>query len=371
MHGFISYLLISLWALTACQTDKNIHVDVYIKGLPADTKYYWKSSDGLLSDSGITRINGFSCKIPVNDQKGDLYYFELERPDEPEITFSQIFSVYLKDGPVRISSEGPFFSNAKVTGDQATLDYNEFRNYLETSTVVKRQYKIYSLMRAGADSVSINVLNKELESLYPVRRDMVTDWISKHPASEASAAILYTEVLNEDNFDLVYSLANKINASAKRNYLGQKLQKYLDFKLRTAIGKPAIPFTQPDTAGKKVSLEDYRGKYVLIDFWASWCGPCREENPNLLAAYRKYSSRNFDVLGVSVDSNRELWLKAVHQDSLPWVQVSDLKGFKNEAAEIYHIESIPSNLLLNKEGIIIAKNLRGKDLEIQLSQLIP
>jgi peroxiredoxin len=133
----------------------------------------------------------------------------------------------------------------------------------------------------------------------------------------------------------------------------------------------AMDFMQNDTTGKAVKLSDFRGQYVLVDFWASWCKPCRAENPNLLAAYKKFKDKNFTILGVSLDEerSRRAWLGAVQKDSLPWTQVSDLQGFKSKAAEMYGVTAIPSNFLIDPSGKIIARNLRGEELEKKLETL--
>ncbi len=148
---------------------------------------------------------------------------------------------------------------------------------------------------------------------------------------------------------------------------------YFDQKAKEAkaitSGKAAPDFTLPDTQGQNVSLSDYQGKYTLVDFWASWCGPCREENPEIVKAYDTYKERNFAVLGVSLDNNREAWLKAIEKDGLTWQQVSDLKKWESPVVELYDINAIPFSVLLDPQGRVIATNLRGNALHIKLAEI--
>lgn len=163
---------------------------------------------------------------------------------------------------------------------------------------------------------------------------------------------------------------NTLSPSVHASVYGKELRKLIDQISIGEVGSTIPEFQQADENGNMVSINDFKGKYVLIDFWASWCNPCRMENPNIVSAYQKYKDKNFTILGVSLDNNRENWLEAIKTDKLEWKQVSDLKGWNNAVSTMFGIESIPYSIIIDPNGKIIAKNLRGEELHQFLEETL-
>lgn len=198
------------------------------------------------------------------------------------------------------------------------------------------------------------------------------DFVKQH-ANQYVAGFIGVNYLNEkmdkslQDAETVYALLDK---KIQSSYYGKKLAEDIQKIKSTSIGQKAPDFTLNSSEGKPVSLASFKGKYVLVDFWASWCGPCRAENPNVVAAYQKFHAKGFEILGVSLDNQQPQWLAAIEKDKLAWTHVSDLKGWSSDVAATYAVQSIPANFLLDPQGVIIAKDLRGADLANKLAELI-
>lgn len=283
--------------------------------------------------------------------------------------------VYLEPGPVVVTTPDSL-RNAHVTGGPVNTDDQRLQTSLKVVLAKMDAFgaelnKTPEAQRtapefAARTKAQFEAFNKEF-----VQR--TRDFIKANPNSWVSLDVLEgLGMWQAPQYAKVAPLYAAFSPALKNSPQGRRYGELVQGLKATAVGEPAPAFAQLTPDGKTVALADYRGKYVLIDFWASWCGPCRAENPALIKAYNQFKGRSFDIIGVSLDDEkgREKWLKAIQDDQLTWTQVSDLKGTQNEAAQRYHVRSIPQNFLIDPSGKIIAFNLRGEELQATLAKYL-
>ncbi|WP_073288446.1 TlpA disulfide reductase family protein [Hymenobacter psychrotolerans] len=217
---------------------------------------------------------------------------------------------------------------------------------------------------------SMQALEKQFYAAQARSTNSVKALVKQNPKSVVSAFVVANLINPEEQFGFADSMATQFKTTLPDSRYTRALVAKIEPMRATAVGSaaPEINLAAPD--GKAVALSSLRGKYVLIDFWASWCGPCRRENPNVVKAYNKYKGKGFEIYGVSFDQDRDKWLKAIQADGLTWKHVSDLKGWESAAGQTYSIKSIPASILLDPQGRIIGKNLRGEALEAKLASVL-
>ena len=280
---------------------------------------------------------------------------------------------FLQHGAQTLAGKKDSLSDAAlvITGSPAEEEFIQFQHSQKPfDSISNLLEKRYAAAEAKKDKPLQDSVVKLFKDLSGRTRQSVRDYVAAHPSSYVSAFEVNSFYSYNPDGDELDSIYKKLDSTVQTSYYGLKIKETLHAAQMTAIGKPAPDFTLADTSGKPVSLSSFKGKYVLVDFWASWCGPCRGENPSVVKAFHKYHPKGFTVLGVSLDEKKDKWEEAIAKDHLTWTQVSDLKGWKSSVGELYGIKGIPMNFLLDKDGKVIAKELRGEDLEKKLAESI-
>ena len=365
-------LAISVLPLAVLAQDAKYMVTGKVGNYNAPAKIYlqYRVDTKSITDSAIL-VNGKFSFIGIAVPSPKSAYLMLNDKGTG-IKYNDYKSIYLENGTIQVNSKDSLI-HAAVTGTKTNLDNAVYE------VAIKPIYTAYDSLETANKAVApekqqspeFQRQNSQAEKAIEKRESAVNkQFITNHSDSYVSLMTLESFAYGAD-YPEIAALYNSLTPAVKQTDAGVKFAERLPKLKAVALGATAPEFAEADTAGKMVDLNSFRGKYVLIDFWASWCGPCRQENPNVVKAFTRYKGRNFTILGVSLDrpGKKDNWLAAIHKDGLNWTQVSDLKFWDSQAAALYAVRGIPQNFLLDPNGKIIAKNLRGEDLENKLEEI--
>lgn len=284
-------------------------------------------------------------------------------------SFTNYIFLWLETVPITLNGINKNFHQAKTEGGPIL---NESSQLFKSIYAIEAEQKVWDKKLKALNLKGKPDRNGIMGQIFKSRekeKNAYIKHIERHPNSIVSAAVLaaYATAYGKTESTRLYNLLSK--AIQETNY-GQQILQKITLNGEIVVGKKCIDFEQPTTTGELIKLSSIKAKYLLLEFWAAWCSPCRRENPELINLYNEFKDKGFDILAVSLDREKEDWLNAIAEDKLPWKNVSDLKGFQNSAALIYGVSAIPRNFLIDENGIVVAIGLRGENLNNKLKELL-
>lgn len=299
-----------------------------------------------------------------------------ETLEAPEMAYLRIgntrkmVNLFAENGSVSVVTNIDSLDKAEVSGSKSHDDMMAFSTYMEpVENKLVELNEEYRAAAANSDTEKINELRERYEVIREEQIAMIKKFVTDHNESFIAPFIVRRYLSYEMEYMELGELLTTLSPAVHSSKDYQALNERVETLKNVEVGMPAVDFALNDPSGNPIAISAFKGKILLIDFWASWCAPCRRENPNVVKLYNDYKDKGFEIIGVSFDDDHAKWIDAIQQDQLTWPHVSDLKGWQSAAGKLYAISSIPATVLLDREGNIIAKNLRGEELRKKVEEI--
>lgn len=311
----------------------------------------------------------------VKAEKGAFMFLgRVETPEMFKIELSDTLpriSVFVENDEINLVAGIDSIHKYKIAGSKTHEQYERFWGKQEIySSRMDALEKDLAKAHKKNDKKKKKEIELQMEQVWQDELESIRIYVLNNKSSVVSAYIAWSRLATHSDASQLNAILTNFDASLNKSLYVKLLHQYVDKLERLEPGQPAIDFSMHTTEGEMLQLSSLYGKYLLVDFWASWCPPCREENPSIVTIFNKYKHKGFDILGVSLDKHRDKWITAIEDDQLTWNHVSDLSGWSNAAGKMYGIRSIPSNVLVDPNGTIIARNIRGDELDRKLREVL-
>ena len=365
MRNVLTVLVFAM-AILSCQSAKDEYsIKGSIAGVETGKVYLQKLVDGQPQSVDTANVVGGKFTFKGKMEIPDIRFLRLNDQDY----FAQFF---VDNSSITVAANKDSLRSTKITGSPT---HDVFKIYIAEMEKLSKEVKAlqdkYQSAMAVNNTDAAEKAKIDYQAMIDNNKVYTKNFVKEHSNSVVSAYIALFQLANQVDGTELDSLTSKFAPEISKSEYVVKLKEIVQEQKKTAVGAIAPDFTMNDPEGKPVQLASMKGKVVLVDFWASWCGPCRQENPNVVKLYQQFHSKGFEILGVSLDKTKEDWLKAIKDDNLTWIHVSDLQFWQNAAARLYGVNAIPQSFLLDKDGKIIGKGLRGEQLAKKLAELFP